>query len=560
MIFSLAVKNIIRMPAKTVLYFLTVFVVCFSVVISSSVFAAVDNAMDFLDNNYVFVATLSAASTGDKIYISDADICRRCYRDVPYNICPEESAGTLPNAESLFSVPYISDISDAPEECGGFIDCKIKATGNLMLEPEFFSGNFKLLSGGFDAGSYCCETKDIVLPQEIAEKYGISIGDKIIRRISENPSVVACREFTVSGIYAGGQCAYITLETYMQEYSEAHQSRPDENISILRADFTLSARDDFSVFVRRANELGLDFSRCLLTLNSSGYDSEMSNLKNLRIFMTVVLCAVLSSGALIIVLFTKYFAGTRKHSDLILRALGMGTRRVRAVFVTEIALTVAVALPLGILCGKMSSGKAFEYIDDRMEIRSETAAKITKNAYHLSQIGPSLERDYDVKLVSSKAPETLDLYVENDHLYIQRYLYDTHAAKYADADKSVWERVRLVGARDVKAFNIRDAREDDPALSNRAESRNICYVEKNSGYNVGDVIRVSLFLPREEFLYQSAGKRMISYNVSQTLLVVGSFDENESVGKNDILTDIGTLAKIYEDYTLYGEFLHFPSD
>ena len=143
MILKLAFRNLVRMPWRTVLYFLVILLIALAVTASAFVFVACDGAGRSLDENYIFVASLVPRDSASQVSLRDLGYCLSDADVLAYQVAMTEYDSVVPSGANLYRLPE----KVAPEDAEIFwMDspaCEIVAVENLSLVYRFLQGTVR---------------------------------------------------------------------------------------------------------------------------------------------------------------------------------------------------------------------------------------------------------------------------------------------------------------------------------------------------------------------------------------------------------------------------------
>ena len=145
MIIRLALRNLIRLPWRTILYFLVVFFIMVAVTASIFVYVACENSKKLLDDAYIFVASLIPRSSGlsddgtPMLSLRDLGYCLEGADILSYNVSISENESSIPGGENMFHLPETAEKEDAVPFWQELFGCNLVAVENLYLVYPFFS-------------------------------------------------------------------------------------------------------------------------------------------------------------------------------------------------------------------------------------------------------------------------------------------------------------------------------------------------------------------------------------------------------------------------------------
>ena len=513
---KLALRNIVRMPKRTVVNLLLFLLVVASVFSGIIVYNATEKALAGLDESYTFVATLvPSALSESQLLIDDFRTCFDNEAVLEYNIVFDSRIVFLPREELLYDFISETDLNlDAVDN--KYTDCVVRSTNDLYLERGFFEGKYKMLSGGdFSEEAYDGNTPEIILPKWFADEHGINVGDKIVyyhdlvyyapsfTQASIKGVVVGIYENTENPLSHTESGAYIPMQFMMRSgvytgFSWIVDGGYAQQFSVERADFVLRDRDAIYPFIENAVNNGFDSSRGDVVFNNAEYDIIREGLLNVRVVVIIFVLIVSAAGAGILVTFTINMIMARRREKEVLRAVGMKKSAVALMFAAELLIIAVLAVPLGYISGRLVSNAIFRYADSAVESNieeldlSEKSADTSAAARPLScNIRMSMASgtvESSVGKFRSYRPEGSD-----DEGVCVRItdIYNSNAANYTEAKTSVYTPLKLAVADtdDISPFVLEDhAQEIKDSIGHVIAVRILSYVPRSSGYEIGDRI------------------------------------------------------------------------
>ena len=513
---KLALRNIVRMPKRTVVNLLLFLLVVASVFSGIIVYNATEKALAGLDESYTFVATLvPSALSESQLLIDDFRTCFDNEAVLEYNIVFDSRIVFLPREELLYDFISETDLKlDSVDN--KYTDCVVRSTNDLYLERGFFEGKYKMLSGGdFSEEAYDGNTPEIILPKWFADEHGINVGDKIVyyhdlvyyapsfTQASIKGVVVGIYENTENPLSHTESGAYIPMQFMMRSgvytgFSWIVEGGYAQQFSVERADFVLRDRDAIYPFIENAVNNGFDSSRGDVVFNNAEYDVIREGLLNVRVVVIIFVLIVSAAGAGILVTFTINMIMARRREKEVLRAVGMKKSAVALMFTAELLIIAVLALPLGYLSGRLVSNAIFRYADsavesnieelDLSEKSADTSAAVRPLSCNIRMSMASGTVETSVGKFRSYRPEGSD-----DEGVCVRItdIYNSNAANYTEAKTSVYTPLKLAVADtdDISPFVPEDhAQEIKDSIGHVIAVRILSYVPRSSGYEIGDRI------------------------------------------------------------------------
>ena len=99
-----AFRNLVRLPYRTVLYFVITFFLVLSVSASLFVYVACENAEEALGENYIFVASL-VPRRKDSLRLRDIGYCVNGTEILSYNVSMSENNGVILGGAYMQKLP-----------------------------------------------------------------------------------------------------------------------------------------------------------------------------------------------------------------------------------------------------------------------------------------------------------------------------------------------------------------------------------------------------------------------------------------------------------------------
>ncbi|MBO4216718.1 MAG: ABC transporter permease [Clostridia bacterium] len=513
---KLALRNIVRMPKRTVVNLLLFLLVVASVFSGIIVYNATEKALAGLDESYTFVATLvPSALSESQLLIDDFRTCFDNEAVLEYNIVFDSRIIFLPREELLYDFISETDLKlDSVDN--KYTDCVVRSTNDLYLERGFFEGKFKMVSGGdFSEEAYDGNTPEIILPKWFADEHGINVGDKIVyyhdlvyyapsfTQASIKGVVVGIYENTENPLSHTESGAYIPMQFMMRSgvytgFSWIVEGGYAQQFSVERADFVLRDRDAIYPFIENAVNNGFDSSRGDVVFNNAEYDIIREGLLNVRVVVVIFVLIVSAAGAGILVTFTINMIMARRREKEVLRAVGMKKSAVALMFTAELLIIAVLALPLGYISGRLVSNAIFRYADsavesnieelDLSEKSADTSAAVRPLSCNIRMSMASGTVETSVGKFRSYRPEGSD---SNGVCLRITDIYNSNAANYTEAKTSVYTPLKLAVADtdDISPFVLEDhAQEIKDSIGHVIAVRILSYVPRSSGYEIGDRI------------------------------------------------------------------------
>ncbi len=576
MIIKFAIRNLLRLPWRTVLYFFIVLLVVLSVTTSVFICGACRNAERALDESYIFVASL-VARDAHSVTLADMELCLRDADISAYNVTMTEAEGCIPGGDSMLCLP---DKENKREPTPIFLEkfgCRLAAVENLSLAYPFFSGECSLREGrGLSGQGYSGAVAEAVIPWWLAEENGISVGDTIVRRYYHN-SLYTYMECTVVGIYESSRHApekeqyptYIPLAIAERDYDKLLNT-PVQTITIERADFILSDRDAFVPFIKNAADHGLDIKRVDLVFNNSIYDVLSTELDNIHTIALFVMWTVFVIGVGILLFFTVYLIHSRRQERMLLRSLGMTQRSVVAMIAWEHIIVFVFAVCLGIGGGRIVADGVCSYVNDTVLERASASEEI-RISDSSSDFDPTMPLERNMKIeISVSQTEIAHLELEiNDcrepgenEFGVSRHTYYAIGESLAAMFETEWTPVDVIGITEPRAIKTSVSYEQIRAQPNYRDTWIYAFVSENSPYLPDpDKGRTILYVTGDgqgSYVRMSHQQLSGEGGISTTyLVIVGTYEENPYCSGEDILILMDDYHRLYSEFSIMDENFYF---
>ena len=414
MIIKYALRNIIRLPKQAFIYAIIAMLVTASIITGNSIYSATERAINQLNDEYIFVATLvplttiNPDGTGDITSYMTYDDIGMCYNDkycIAYNFSVANTKMSIAGEDALYDLPT-GTVSDNPGETwSDTLGCNVEATSNLFLERQFFNDKARITEGRpFSKDAYYANTQEVIIPKSVADKHGITVGSKI--------SVCWTKDKRLGPI-TYGMCEVVGIyESDNASYTPAYVTTAyllfRTNITgsdIYRADYVLKNKFCFEDLVVYAKEQGLDFNRFELVLNNAVYDRIINGLVNVRNLVIISVSIITLVGTGLFIFFTSFFITARKRECFTLHLLGMRKFSIFCCFAVEMLSILLIVTPIGVFGGNILSDRLFEHVNNSSLAdmrRVDTQATIYAQEQYLP-----LEKEIDI-LISKTVTEAYE--------------------------------------------------------------------------------------------------------------------------------------------------------
>jgi len=499
-----ALRNIIRMPVRTILFSAVAFIMIFIICFCFSTASVSDTAIRNLDASYPFVATIipkqipNSDGTIENTIRLNLDILSSLQTSSAvstYNFAM--SAGHLAEDEIISVLPDDTILTKEPAPELSDIKYPVCAVNELYLEQAFMDGSYVITEGShFTPADLYGGNRAIILSEFIAEKYQLGIGDTVNYNL---PSSKTYRSCVVRGIFAERSglpvaVAYIPLSDYFSDTANYKQqlSRADSNTyrersldSVVRIDFLLKSKDSVSVFLQDAQKTGIDFSKYEIIVNDRAYYTAASGISEIRTISLFVLVLTAAAGCIILYAIVAFYKRTRAKETMILYNLGMRVREIHLMYFIEYSFLILVSAVLAVSIGTVSANQVVRHLDETYIAELEEYANQKDTASDTALAFRSAALSYPVRMNFHKDSKTERLPFS---VWISSEQQTEAAVRYEQFyDGSTLERIVVKGMDNPELYS--GLGEEVLYHSNRMGGMEIpCYVPKDSGYSVGDSI------------------------------------------------------------------------
>lgn len=250
------------------------------------------------------------------------------------------------------------------------IDCQFYGTGcfNSGYSPLFLSGALRLTEGHHVTG----KGSEIILCEDVAKKYGLSIGDTIeIKNGNEGDTRLACQiaglyevivddtdeEATMarpSSFYNYEDYIFVSMDTMSKVLADYSAS---EGNGITSVDFFVSDAAELEHIVQEVQKnTSIDWNSYYITVNNEVYERISDSISDSGTLITTLIVVITAVSMMLIVLILSMSIRSRKHEIGILLAVGVSKLTILLQYVLETFLIAVVAFPLAYLSGKQAAG------------------------------------------------------------------------------------------------------------------------------------------------------------------------------------------------------------
>ncbi|MBQ8496540.1 MAG: hypothetical protein IJ489_03685 [Clostridia bacterium] len=572
MIFKFAIRNLIRLPWRTLLYIAVTFGIVLSITASLFVYRACENTISELDERYVFVASVVPKGR-DSVLLSGISACLKNTDVLAYNITVAEASGAIPSGRNMTKMPSLDDREEAEMLWLDDEGMPFLAVENLSLVPSFFDGRCTIREGtGITASGYSGEESEIVIPWWLAQKYGISVGDTLTKRYEYGKytffeaKVVGIYEANVHTFAEKDYPAYIPLAIAEMDLGYTIVRYMHETIAVQRADFVLNGRNAFEEFVLTAKENGFNFQKAKIVFNNSAYDSLSSEIANIHMIALLVCIVILIVGLGILIFFTIYLCHTRTKERILLISWGMTKRKVNSMLVIELLIMLIISICLGVFGGYFAADGICSYVNESVLSRAEASDAIQNEEINRNE--PLFQNTSLEISVSSKKEQSesiavnYNLKADENEIGVSKHTYQFVGTELAGMENREWIPVSVVGVTDLGEMNVSVHFETFQQNPNYRDFFLYGYVSENSPY-----------APKENELYttyyingcaRDAFVRIDGQNIesaeslSQTkIYIIGTYKDTEYCSESDILLRMDDYHRLYSEHSVTTDTFYF---
>ena len=573
MIFRFALRNMLRLLWRTALYFFIVFFVVVSVVASLLIRRACLNAKTTLDEDYVFVASL-VPKKKNGLVLSDLSYCLTDTDVLAYNVTMSEGEGCISLGENMTKLPSKESKEDPEALLFDRHGCTVSAVENLSLEPSFFLGKCRIREGtGLSAEGYSGSSAEIVIPWWLADRYGLSVGDAVVRHYNAarfvgerehlflNCEIVGIYECTETVENEMQYPAYISMAIGERDYKKLPTTL-DTALNIDRADFLLGGRADFENFVKSAEKNGLDFKNAELVFNNSVYDSLSVELDHIHTIALAVAWTVLGAGVCVLVFFTVYLYHSREKERMLLTCLGMPKHKIRGMIALEHIVVFLLAALIGTFAGFGVAEGLCDFVSDGVLAKTSASEAVLSDETVFESTKPL---DYPVKIdisPSKISSDGMDMEINlrktvgEGEIGVSSLTYYEIGDEVTDIFTSALAPLRVVGLSDIDLANTSIRADEISSVPNYYTGFVYGFVSKDSPYadeierNGKQVLFVTAEA-KDSYVLMSGTTLDETTMISAGMIVlIGTYEENPYCSGGDILIGLGDYHRLYSAFSV----------
>jgi len=560
-ILKFTIRNVVRLPLRTLLCFFIAFIT--SVVVTVCFFISDDlrALLETLEEQYPAVATVSRQNvitpdgtkmpSGQFLTLDEVTKLGKSKSVEAYNItiiagklAQEEIIKDLPDELFLKNPPKDRIDPNAPES--------VHAVNNLMLTEAFFCGDSKIVSGNlFSEKDMRGGTRAIIISQSTADRYMLSVGEDITFNFENSDSFAL---YHIVGIYEsqrGMTNAYIPLSDYFRDASIFLQGRSflDSQTQrldrVVRLDFLLKSPSLGETFIRDALHNEFDSANFDISINDKPYLILSSGLENIITLSEVLWISILVVGIGVLLLFILFFSLSRKREAIILNALGMKFSHIKAMFISEFACIMIVAIILGVLLATPFSRVAVSWLERGL-------------LYEKIQEANQIE-ETDKSTIELTLQKNIHLSFSELDIGLKEYVFpsSTHLEEGQQGfrEEIFWSNERilhLAGRTHLLAEGFENVASYDEGIC--AETHRMagyvfsCYTATGGNYSVGDLIPISPQKTGESVILGTEHNQIVIQNREATayLKVIGTYEATEHNDESQLTLPMKELELLCE--------------
>lgn len=234
--------------------------------------------------------------------------------------------------------------------------------------PLFLSGALRLTEGSHVSG----EGHGILLCKDVAEKYGLSIGDTIeVKNGNPSDPLISCKIAGLYEVIADNSDEQATMArpstfydyedyifTSMDTMTEVLASyNASEGNGISSVDFFVSDAAELERIVQKVqSNTTIDWNAYYITVNNEVYERIAASVSDTGMLITTLIVVITVVSMVLIVLILSMTMRSRKREMGILLAIGIEKTAILLQYMLEILLIAVLAFPLAYLSSKQVAG------------------------------------------------------------------------------------------------------------------------------------------------------------------------------------------------------------
>lgn len=397
---KLALKNIVRVPGRSILIALTMVIIVTSILVSLAINSGTNQTLtdvrQQLGNDvtlkvnmqYIQRQAIENMKNGkvnnmeieplteelaDKYikskYITDYDYESEIALTTDHKVVGESSKN---NESVIMGGPN----SEMP---------KLKLVANLKstYQREFKDGNKQVVEGRFYNEQDIVEKKQVVvISKNLADLNDLKVGDNLaVKGMGNDNSTI---NLEIIGLYEDkvqndnfipfpyvirDNELYTPLSTAKELFNNSAN-----NSSINSATYFINDPKNMEAFKKEVIDSNLNQNNFALDANDRTYNKMVGPLQKLNSIIKIFLIIIILTGAIIMALIMTLTTRERKLEIGILRSLGVKRRKIALQFIVETLVIVMIALSVGVVFGNALSQGAADYL-----LQKEVAAVAKTN-------------------------------------------------------------------------------------------------------------------------------------------------------------------------------------
>ncbi|MFD3157007.1 ABC transporter permease [Haloimpatiens sp. FM7330] len=397
--FKQALKNVVRIPGRSILLGVIMFIITASVFVGLSIKAGTNKSItetrkklgndvtiqvDEQNLQKKFMESMQKGEEPDKIKIDPltekiVDKYKNSKYVKDYNYTSEMSLTTNlkavgENNETNKNTKGIV-INGKNGEKSKEVEIempKIKLIGdsNPKYQSDFKNGDKKIVKGRFYNEEEIKNKKPVVVVSKLfADLNKLKVGDTIEVRGLEDKKV---KKLKIIGLYEDSVQEDMSIPIPFMYRANTMYSP----ISTVNDMFTKNSKDkiikkatyfvddpiNIESFKKEIKDSGLNLENYAVDANDTEYKKLVGPLEKLNSFMDIFLIIVVASGGAVMILLMTLTTRERKMEIGVLRALGVKKRKIALQIIIETLLITTLALGAGGIAGKAISQKTGQYL------------------------------------------------------------------------------------------------------------------------------------------------------------------------------------------------------
>ncbi|WP_392486148.1 ABC transporter permease [Haloimpatiens sp. FM7315] len=442
---KLAIKNILRIPGRSILIGIIMLVISIAVLVSlsiqSSTRATLENTRKKLGNDVTLKVNMQNIQkkaiqnmkngsptkvkidpiTTDKAdryakskYVTDYDYTK----EIPLTTDKKVVGENTNNGNVNMRIGSVSgDNTEMP---------KLKLVSNLKpkYQSEFRSGNKAIVDGRFYTEEEVNKKEPVaVISKNLADLNNLKVGDTLIVKSVGDAKKSA--NLKIIGLYQDKIQQDNNMPIpYMYRDNEVYTTltiardlfgNDDQKPVINAATYFIDDPKNIQAFKEEVKSLGLNLENYVMDANDDTYTKMAGPLEKLNSVIKIFLIIVIITGSAIMMLLMTMITRERKFEVGILRALGLKRSKIAFQFITETLIVVSLALGIGVISGGTVSQKAADYLLQR-EITVQKESEKEKEANTFGNV-IMMGQDSSTNKTNVEPIDKIDIKVENKEIF-----------------------------------------------------------------------------------------------------------------------------------------------